>query len=113
MALLHHVLVRLAAARCGYKKFTSYMILGDDIVIANQEVAIEYQNIITCLGVKISKIKSVISSPDFVSREFASKWVLNGLDFSPAPIGLLLEGSFQSLFRLTDWIQTHWYQYAS
>jgi len=88
---MNHFLVRIAAHKLGMKRFSNYLVLGDDIVIANKEVAEEYQKLIKRLGVEISLPKSVISSPDFKSLEFASKLLVNGSDISPFPVGTILE----------------------
>jgi len=48
LALTHHVIVQVAAARVGFDKtFTDYAILGDDIVVANQSVAKAYHALMT------------------------------------------------------------------
>lgn len=42
-ALTHHAFVEFAAHRKGYKSFRDYSLLGDDIVIWNRDVALEYK----------------------------------------------------------------------
>lgn len=91
LAYTNHFLVRYAALQVGYKRFSDYLVLGDDIVIANEKVAKEYHKLIESLGVRISAPKSVISSPGYQSLEFASKLLVNGLDISPFPVGSILE----------------------
>jgi hypothetical protein len=54
MALTNHVLVRLAAARCGYEKFERYHIIGDDVVIFNYKVANSYITILDELKIGIN-----------------------------------------------------------
>lgn len=44
--------------KCILIAFTQYALLGDDIVIADEAVALEYKRIV---GVKISESKSLIS----------------------------------------------------
>lgn len=89
MALTHHTLVRLAAHRSGFtKEFLLYAILGDDVVIADAVVALAYKDLMTSIGLQISIRKSVISNETHISTEFASRWLLNGLDYSPLPLGL-------------------------
>lgn len=61
LALTHHVIVRVAARKVGIRGFTDYAVLGDDIVIANDEVAKEYYNLMNSLGVSINLSKSVVS----------------------------------------------------
>lgn len=71
-ALTHHLTVRVAAKRAGYDPtFSDYILLGDDIVIANKAVAEEYQKLISQLGVAISEAKSHVSNDTF---EFAKRW---------------------------------------
>jgi len=87
--------------RAGYKyPFISYMVLGDDVIIADEKVAISYKDIMSQIGVNITRIKSVVSKPGYFSSEFASKWLINGIDVSPLPCGLLLEGSLLSITRM-------------
>jgi hypothetical protein len=53
MALTNHVLVRLAASRVGFKKFTDYMIIGDDLVIFDMNVSMSYIGIIESLDMNV------------------------------------------------------------
>jgi len=87
-ALCHHILVR----SCGYmvyktSSFSSYFILGDDLVIFDERVAKLYYRMVTLLGVKISIQKSIISPDSF---EFAKRIVISGRDVSPLPWTQLL-----------------------
>lgn len=61
LALTHHVIVRISAMNRGINSFSDYAIIGDDIVIANNDVAEEYLNLMKLLGVSINLSKSVIS----------------------------------------------------
>jgi len=64
LAFTHHFIVQYAAWRVGYKTwFTDYAVLGDDIVIARDNlVASMYYQIMTGeLGVEINKSKSLIT----------------------------------------------------
>lgn len=73
LALTHHVIVQIAALRVGIYNFCDYALLGDDIVIANDEVAREYHRIMTAvLGVEINDFKSLVSDHCF---EFAKRLV--------------------------------------
>jgi len=107
LALTHHILIRLRALRAGYDPvtFRDYIVLGDDVIIANALVAIRYQEIMSSLGVGISLTKRVLPSPLF-GAEFASKIFANGEELSPLPFGLVLEGSSFSLFSLWTEIRT-------
>jgi hypothetical protein len=76
--------------------FLDYAILGDDVVIANSEVANIYKQIITSLGVKISLQKCVepenviTKEGDSSSLEFASIYMTDGVNFEMMPLGLIL-----------------------
>nr|P92567.1 RecName: Full=Uncharacterized mitochondrial protein AtMg01410; AltName: Full=ORF204 [Arabidopsis thaliana]CAA69788.1 unnamed protein product [Arabidopsis thaliana] len=60
-ALSHHILVWWCAKQVHPGvRFTSYAVLGDDVVIADQEVAKVYESALGGLGVKISYQKSLI-----------------------------------------------------
>ena len=69
-ALSHHILVWWCAKQVHPGvRFTSYAVLGDDVVIADQEVAKVYESALGGLGVKISYQKSLIPHSGFA--EFA------------------------------------------
>jgi hypothetical protein len=61
LALTHHTIIRYAALKAGIHDFRSYAVLGDDVVIANDEVASSYLEVMNDLGVKINLSKSIIS----------------------------------------------------
>lgn len=86
--------MRLAALRCNIKNFKDYIILGDDVAIANKLVALEYTKIIKSIGMEISVPKSITPQMGFNSWEFASKLIVNGVNISPLPVGLLLLDDF-------------------
>jgi hypothetical protein len=58
-----------------------YALLGDDIVIADEKVAKEYQVVMEALGVKIGLAKSLVGTN--LSMEFAKRFILKGVDVSP------------------------------
>lgn len=88
LAITHHVIVQAAAVKSNHVlPFKDYCILGDDIVIANDKIALNYQEIISDLGVEMSLQKSIISK-DFT--EFAKKLRGKKYDFTPIGPGLLL-----------------------
>jgi len=89
LALTHHYIVRIAAARVGKPSFTWYALSGDDIVIADKSVALSYHTIMTeILGVDINLSKSLRSSHSF---EFAKRLVTLQGEVTPAgPANLLL-----------------------
>jgi hypothetical protein len=72
-ALSHHALVQWAANRCGYKEwFVEYVLLGDDVVIFNRDVAHEYRRLVRRMGVIISPTKSLVQATGVF--EFAKKF---------------------------------------
>jgi hypothetical protein len=81
LAITHHAIVQWAAWRAIKAGkvvklwFTEYAILGDDIVIANRDVALEYMRILQQIGVKAGLAKSIVSKGQFVV-EFAKKYFL-------------------------------------
>lgn len=77
LALTHHFIVQLAARNVGLTGwFTRYLVLGDDIVIADGRVAEEYIKLMSALGVQIGLAKSLVSSNG--SFEFARQFVFRG-----------------------------------
>lgn len=88
LALTHHTLVQVAAQKAGFVSFfKDYCVLGDDIVIADDDVAREYLHLMETLGVGISLGKSV-SGKTFT--EFAKLLRGPGVDISPIGPGLIL-----------------------
>lgn len=87
LAITHHLIVQLAAYRCSkqLKWFTEYGIIGDDVVIAGEEVATEYQAIIRNLGVTIKDAVSLSSTNS--TWEFAKSFVHNNVICSPFSFG--------------------------
>jgi hypothetical protein len=85
-ALTHHLVVQWAARRAAWKapRFVEYTILGDDIVIADESVALQYQELMRLLGVEINMTKSVVSSgaAEFAKRTFVDGEELTGLLWS-------------------------------
>jgi hypothetical protein len=90
LALTHHLIVQLAADRVGHPNFTSYAVLGDDIVINNDIVAAEYLSIMKSLGVGINMSKSIVSDR---FAEFAKRLVSPTFDISPIGPGNLLQAT--------------------
>jgi hypothetical protein len=84
LALVHHFLVFTSAMRVNRPNFQDYLILGDDIVIADEAVAESYKTVCLNYGITIGLPKS------FVSREglfqFASQDVIGPFNISPISI---------------------------
>lgn len=95
------MIVRYAAAKVGQANFRDYLVLGDDIVIAGEKVAIEYKKVIIRLGVEISARKSLVPRSRY-GCEFASKLVLGRHDLRPFPVGLIVKSDLISRARLID-----------
>lgn len=112
-SLTHHFLVQYAAYRATkeIRFFRGYALLGDDIVIADHDVALSYQALLLEIGVEYGLAKSLISSTG--GFEFAKRTFSRGKDVSAlslAAIGIakadhtVLEqvltryGTFGSLF---------------
>lgn len=87
-AFSHHLLVWWAAeqVRPGIK-FDRYAVLGDDVLIADPDVARVYQSALQRLGVKIYYHKSLISSSG--AAEFAKRFLIR-VDLSPISMRALL-----------------------
>jgi len=84
LALVHHLIVQYAAFEAGKRGwFRAYAILGDDVVIANREVARQYRAIMKGLGVRLSGPKTLIGRG---SCEFAKRFFLKGKDASPVSL---------------------------
>jgi len=70
--LTHHLLVHWCAHVEGYEDFNQYILLGDDIVIKNDNVAKRYIKVLTSLGVEVSLNKTHVSKDTY---EFAKRWI--------------------------------------
>jgi len=87
LALTHHIIVQLASQRAGIRDFSAYAVLGDDIVIQDNDVAAHYLNLMEMLGVKVNPSKSVVSN-DLL--EFAKRLRTRTHDISPVGPGAIL-----------------------
>jgi hypothetical protein len=79
LALIHHLIVRVAALRANIHNFKDYVLLGDDIIIADDAVAVMYMLIMDELGVEITQSKTFHSSK---LCEFAKRNFLNGVEIT-------------------------------
>jgi hypothetical protein len=87
--LAHHFLVFIACKQGGVDwKGCPYILLGDDIVIANDLVAENYKSLLQRLDIPFSKEKSHRSPYLF---EFAKRFVHDGTEISPFPLAGLYE----------------------
>jgi len=88
-ALTHHALIQYLANLKGFKSFKSYAVLGDDVVIWNDQVALIYRETMERIGVKINLTKSLVSEENHVRIEFAKRIFYNGMEYSPLNLRLL------------------------
>jgi hypothetical protein len=99
LALSHHAIVLYAAllvratTPSTMLSFKDYLVLGDDVVIAHQEVAERYQQIMLSFGIPVGLAKSYISSDGMFN--FANKSFSKEINISP--ISLKEEVGVQSL----------------
>jgi len=91
LALTHHAIVQYAA-HLAYPIRTSwflgYAVLGDDVVIADQAVAVKYLAVMKEIGVDISLAKSMVSASG--SLEFAKRTWIAGREATPIPLAELV-----------------------
>jgi len=80
LAVVHHFLVYLSAVRANIVNFQDYLVLGDDLVIANRDVAREYISLCEELEIPIGAAKSFQSETFF---QFASQDCLGQDNISP------------------------------
>jgi hypothetical protein len=86
-ALSHHVLVWWAAEQVHPGVyFDRYAVLGDDVVIADEEVAKVYEQGLKELGLSIYYHKSLISHSG--SAEFAKRFRIRGLTKDVSPVSI-------------------------
>jgi hypothetical protein len=89
--LTHHILIQVAAMRANHTGFfTNYVIIGDDVTIADSDVALQYKLIIESTGVTINLSKSVVHSEGLLpAGEMAKRLFISGMELSCIPVKLL------------------------
>lgn len=87
LAITNHFLIRMAALNKGYRNFSDYLVLGDDVVIFNTKVSDEYVNILETLGVD-TKPEDSIMPGELHSIEIAKRLFRLGREISPLPMRL-------------------------
>jgi hypothetical protein len=109
-SLTHHALIEFCAKCVGYKSFTDYAVLGDDVVIWNERVANYYKDLLGLLGVPINMSKSVVSSDGHHRIEFAKRIIYNGVERTGIKYCLISQSGtlygfidLIRLARLTNW----------
>lgn len=104
-SLTHHFLVQYAAY-CVYGKvkwFLDYALLGDDIVLADKQVAEAYLILLQQIGVEYGLAKSLISSTG--GFEFAKRTFVSGKDASA--ISLLALGVAKADLSVLEQVLVH------
>lgn len=102
-ALAHHVVVQIAARLAGFEGlFTGYALLGDDIVIFDEDVAEEYRLLMSELGVTINDSKS-INGPG--TAEFAKRIFHGGTEVTGVS-GALVAQAVSNLSGLRVLVET-------
>jgi hypothetical protein len=81
LAMVHHFLVYLSALRAGKPNFQDYLVLGDDIVIADEAVAKAYVLVCSDYGITIGFAKSFVSRTGMF--QFASQNLIKSENISP------------------------------
>ena len=104
-SLTHHFLVQYAAYCVHWKAtwFLDYALLGDDIVLADKEVAEAYLILLDKIGVEYGLAKSLISSTG--GFEFAKRTFVAGKDASP--ISLLALGVAKADLGVMEQVLEH------
>jgi len=88
-AVAHHYVMYYCCRELGINwRKAPYVLLGDDIVIKHNDLAKKYMEVITSLGVEFSLQKTYVSPHSY---EFAKRFVADGVEVSPFPIGGLWE----------------------
>jgi hypothetical protein len=88
-SLAHHFLIWKACKRANRNwRRCPYMLLGDDLVIADDNVAREYKNILQEWLIPYSPEKTHVSSRGY---EFAKQIIIDDINVSPFPLAALFE----------------------
>jgi hypothetical protein len=112
----HHFLVQFAAWRAGYRNFNfdKYSVLGDDVAIWDERVALEYQKLLEILDVDVSQLKSFFPRPGDkgpCAAEFAKRISYKGIEMTP--ISLVMNSRSwdnpMMMHELLFWLRTRGY----
>jgi len=106
-ALCHHLVIKEASVRAGFKSYSNYMLLGDDVVLGDDDVAKHYNDILTQLGVETSPHKTHISKHCY---EFAKRWFYHDVEITGVPISALSDYQGPStVLSLLQTIERNWH----
>jgi hypothetical protein len=80
LALCQHGLVRLAAANLRISAQGQYVVLGDDVVISNDSLHLEYRRLLKAFGVPVSEHKCISSNrlAEFAGYVITSQGIYKG-----------------------------------
>lgn len=101
-AVAHHYLMFYCCQEINISwKDAKYVILGDDVLIGHDQLAIKYKEVITALGVEFSPLKTHESQTLF---EFAKRLFINGEEITPFPVSAIKESAkrYYLLVNLLD-----------
>lgn len=94
----HHITVQYAAFLVGKYPFKGYILLGDDIVINDDNVAAKYCELMSAMGVEISPMKTHVSKDTY---EFAKRWFHKGVEVTGISLRSILTTHFNPLLLLS------------
>jgi len=97
-ALAHHYVMYQAGKQAKISVKSKYVILGDDVVICDDRLAVAYKNILNTLGVEISPLKTHVSKDTY---EFAKRWYQDGKEVTPFPILAYSDKKFTTVLSAT------------
>lgn len=92
-ALTHHYVIKYVAYLEGYHSFEKYAVLGDDVCIWEQKVALAYKRFMEEYGITINLDKSTISEESPHIIEFAKRLFYNGEEISGLSYDILKQGT--------------------
>jgi len=92
-SLTHHCFIQWCAFQEGFKTFSEYALLGDDIAIWNERVAIRYQRLIEEIGVPINLDKSLTPIGDLTRVEFVKRVSISGQEITGLKFNLLSQSN--------------------
>jgi len=99
-ALSHHFIVYSACRNLNKDwKTANYVLLGDDIVINDNDLADEYRKLLSQLGVEVSPSKTHKSENFY---EFAKRIIYLGEEVTPFPVNALVENYKHPLLMVSD-----------
>jgi len=109
LAIVHHFLVQFAHMRVGgHGWFLLYLVLGDDIVIADAAVAEEYLKICSEFGIKVGLAKSLISQIGLIN--FANQTFIKTENISPISLKEELKArSWSARLALAKRVLARWF----